>query len=105
MTYLQREFLYMPKKDEIELSPIQATSYWWVNSIREKVREIAIQGTIDKNEAEVASIFDNYTEINWRNLYLKLAKWISEDVDNYVAKGKSFGIDALIKILPKVVMI
>lgn len=84
----------MPKKDEIELSPIQATSYWWVNSIREKVREIAIQGTVDKNEAEFASIFDNYTEIDWRNLYLKLTKWISEDVDNYVAKGKSFGIDA-----------
>ena len=84
----------MQKIDETELSPIQATSYWWINSIREKVREIVIKGPIDKNEEKFATIFYCYTELDWRNMYLQLTKYISEDVDNYVTKGISYRVDA-----------
>lgn len=79
----------MTKKEEIELSPIEATAYWWINSIRYRVREIAISGARDKNEVEFAEIFYKYTEIDWRNIYLELVKCISEDVDNYIPKNYS----------------
>lgn len=79
----------MAKKEEIELTSIEATAYWWINSIKSRVREIAISGTGDKSEAEFAEIFYGYTEIDWRKVYLELVKHISEDVDNYIPKSNS----------------
>ncbi len=87
------------KKEEIELSPVEATSYWWINSIKYKVREIAISGTNDKSEAEFLEIFYNYTEINWRQVYLELVKYIFQDVASYIPKSHhdSFSQDTAIK--------
>lgn len=79
----------MAKKEEIELSPIEATAYWWINSIRYRVREIAISGARDNSEVEFAELFYSYTEIDWRKVYLELVKCISEDVDNYIPKNPS----------------
>lgn len=79
----------MAKKAVIELSPIEATAYLWINSIRYRVREIVISGTTDKNEAKFAEIFYGYTEIDWRKVYLELVKYISEDVDSYIPKDHS----------------
>lgn len=77
----------MQKIENIELSPVEATSYWWVNLIKKRVKEIVIEGARYQSEAKFTEIFNNYTEIDWRNLYLQLVQYISEDVDNYVAKG------------------
>lgn len=79
----------MAKKEEIELTSIEATAYWWINAIRYKVREIAISGARDKSEAEFVEIFYGYTEIDWRKVYLELVKYISEDVDSYIPKSHS----------------
>lgn len=79
----------MVRNDLVELSPIEATAYWWIKLIRYRVREIAISGTRDKREAKFAEIFYRYTEIDWRNVYLKLVKYISDDVDNYIPKKDS----------------
>lgn len=75
------------EKKEIELSPIEATAYFWVNTIKYKVREIVICGTGDKNEAKFAEIFYGYTERNWRKVYLELIKYIAKDVDHYIPKN------------------
>lgn len=72
---------------EIELSSIEATAYWWINMIKNKVRELSIQGTNDKNERAFLTIFYQFTEIEWRNLYLGLIDCITEDVNNYVPRG------------------
>lgn len=84
----------MQNNEEIELSSIQATAYWWINLIRSKVKEILIEGTSDKNNTKFAKIFCDFTEVDWRNLYLQLVDCITEDVNNYVPKGNVYGIDS-----------
>ena len=84
----------MKKNEEIELTSIQATAYWWINLIRSKVKEILIEKSSDEDETNFAQIFCNFTEVEWRNLYLQLANYITEDVNNYVPKGDIYGIDA-----------
>lgn len=79
----------MKEKAKIELSPIEATAYWWINTIRYRVREIAISGAIDKDEAKFADIFYSYTEIDWRKVYLELVKCVALDVDSYVSENTS----------------
>lgn len=84
----------MREDTEIELSSIEATSYWWINLIKQKVREIITEGSQNKKEATFAQIFYYYTEVEWRNLYLELTKYIAEDVNNYVPTGNIIEIDA-----------
>lgn len=59
----------MQNNEEIELSSIQATAYWWINLIRSKVKEILIEESSDKNNTKFAKIFCDFTEVDWRNLY------------------------------------
>ena len=73
----------MTKKDEIELSPVEATAYWWINVIRHRVRDLATSGVSNKREYAFVQIFYGYTEVDWRNVYLELTKLISEDVEGY----------------------
>ena len=84
----------MRKNKEIELSSVQATAYWWINVIRDKVRELVICGTSDKKEIKFVEKFYNFTEIDWRNLYLELVNYITEDVNNYVPLGNIIDTDA-----------
>ena len=71
----------METRKKIELSPIEVTAYWWTNSIKEKVRDIVIHSSRDYNENLFVNIFYGYTEVDWRNLYLALAKDIAHDVE------------------------
>jgi len=84
----------MEEINEIELSSIEATAYWWINVIKSKVRELVISGTSDKQEIKFVEKFYNYTERDWRNLYLELVNFITEDVNNYIPIGNIMGIDA-----------
>ena len=84
----------MNNNEEIELTSIQATAYWWVNLIRSKVKEILIETSSDEDKTNFAQIFCNFTEVEWRNLYLQLANYITEDINNYVPKGNAYDIDA-----------
>ncbi len=79
--------------EKIELSSIETTSYWWVTIIKQKVKELLSKGTRDKQEIKFVEIFKNYTERDWRNLYLELNKYIVEWVNNYVPLGDMIGID------------
>ena len=76
----------------IELSAVEATSYWWTKTIIQKVREILIKKTCSQNERRFAEIFINYTERDWRKLYLELNKYIIENVNNYIPQ-EIIGID------------
>lgn len=76
----------MAKIEKIDLSPIEATAYWWVNLIKRKVKEITINGTHQLNEKKFGEIFYGFTETDWRNLYLQLIPYITEDVDKYMTK-------------------
>lgn len=71
----------METSKKIELSPAEVTAYWWTNSIKEKVREIVICKSRDDCENKFASIFYGYTETDWRNMYLVLAKYIAHDIE------------------------
>lgn len=73
----------------IKLNPYEITSYWWINLIKHKVRELVIWGTRNKDEAQFVTIFFEYTEKDWRSLYLALAKYIEKDVENHIPKYPS----------------
>ena len=83
----------MDKIKEIKLSSIEVTAYWWVNIIKNKVRELIINGTNDKSELKFVKLFYNYTQIDWRNLYLELINYITEDVNNYISLEDTMEID------------
>lgn len=73
--------------EKIELSPIQATAYWWINVIRYRVREIVIYGAHNQKEVDFVEIFYGFSEIDYRKMYLALTEYISKDVENYIPKG------------------
>lgn len=79
---------------EVELNPIEQTSYWWIKTIKSKVRELRIEGTNNKDENKFLEIFNNLTKQEYRNLYLKLTEYITEDVNNYVPIGDVIEFDA-----------
>ena len=62
------------------LNPMETTAFWWIEMIRNKVREINRNSSSDNNEIKFASLFDNYTEVDWRNLYLDLVDLIEGDI-------------------------
>jgi len=76
----------MEKNKRVELSSIETAAYWWVKVIKERVRELLIRGIQNKQEEKFVEVFYNYTEIEWRNLYLELVNYITEDVNNYIVK-------------------
>lgn len=84
----------MNNNEEIELTSIQATAYWWVNLIRSKVKEILIEKSSNEDKTKFAQIFCKFTEVDWREIYLQLVYYIGEDVNNYIPKGDIYGIDA-----------
>lgn len=69
----------------IELNPVEATSYWWIIEIKKKLQELLII-TSGKEEAEFLSIFYNFTDIEWRKLYLDLIEYIGKKVENILLK-------------------
>lgn len=65
---------------QIELNPVEATSYWWINTIQKKLQEILVLKMV-KEEICFLNSFNNYTDIEWRKLYLELTKYIYSKVD------------------------
>lgn len=84
----------MQIKKKIELSSIEATAYWWTNIIKNKVRELIKINTTDEKEINFVKLFYNYTEADWRNLYLGLIKFITLSVNTYIPTCYEYGIDA-----------
>ena len=78
----------METSKKVELSPVEVTAYWWTNSIKGKVREIVVYNSRDYNENLIVNIFYGYTEVDWRNLYLALAKDIAHDVECFNRFGQ-----------------
>lgn len=78
---------------QIQLNPIEATAYFWVNTIKNKVREISINTKkFNEKEKEFLKIFYNYTDLEWRKVYLELIKYTDYKVKKYVPHGM-YGID------------
>lgn len=78
----------MIKKKLVELSSVEATAYWWVLVIQRKVREIVVHGSSEPTHDQFLEIFYNYTDLEWRMLYLKLIEYIAYDVATYLPKGQ-----------------
>ena len=74
----------MQIKKKIELSSIEATAYWWTNIIKNKVRELIKINTTDEKEINFVKLLYNYTEADWRNLYLGLIKFITLSLGVYL---------------------
>lgn len=64
----------------IELSPIEATAFWWINIMKNKTREISLLGTCNRSESQFADIFYYYTDTEWRNLYIHLTNSLTETI-------------------------
>lgn len=69
------------KIKRICLNPIEATSYWWIKEIRSKIREINSLNDGNDNEIEFIKLFSDFTDIEWRKLYLELNKYFSYKVE------------------------
>ena len=76
------------EEEQITLSSVERTAYWWIVTIKSKVRELSIFKCYSKDEEKFISIFKNYTEVEWRILYLKLVEKISKDLDQYIFEGR-----------------
>ena len=86
---------------QIQLNPNEATAYFWVNTIKNKVRELSIDKTNKlAEELNFLDIFYNYTDIEWRKIYLELTKYIEYKVKNYIPHGL-YGIDEYNQITSK----
>lgn len=92
--YNEEEREFMQTKKKIELSSIEATAYWWTNIIKDKVRELIKINTKNEKEISFVKLFYNYTEADWRNLYLELIKFVTLNVNNYIPTCYEYGIDA-----------
>ncbi len=84
--------------EEIKLSGIEQASYWWTNRLMYMTRYFAsiceLGGCrITSDELKFLSIFSNYTDKEWRDLYLELTKCITEDVNNFVPTSQYIGIE------------
>lgn len=83
-------YFYDLGEGKIEISSIQATAYWWVNKLIYRTRDIAMRLNslhLSKDEIKFYNIFKSYTDKEWRNLYLNLTDYITEDVNNYKPQG------------------
>ena len=73
------------KKEEkkIELSSFETTAYWWVRLLKRKVRELSISRVRTQNEDLFLNAFYTKDEVEWRKIYLKLAKSLITEVNEY----------------------
>lgn len=74
----------MPDNQKVELTPIEATAYWWVRTIRAKVYEVEDNGPLNKDERMFAKLFSFFSEVNWRCFYLQLIELIKEDITGFI---------------------
>ena len=82
------------KYNDILLNSYEITSYYWVKKIKEKVRELGIRKDKDSDESIFFNIFNGFSDVELRKLYLELTKYIIDDVNNYQKKETLFSIDA-----------
>ena len=86
-------------EEKLELTPAQNTAFWWTNRIKYIARCIAKNYArehaypLSPNQKKFLKVFYNFSEIDWRNLYLNLTKYIDQDINSYVKKGLLFSID------------
>ena len=96
-----------------KLNPIEATAYWWVNNIKNKIKELYNSQNKDEKEREFLELFYQFNDLQWRELYLELVDGLSEKIittlafDNsleyYQQETTAFGHDDINEVLNKVV--
>ncbi len=79
------------EKGMIELTPIQASAYWCVNMMRNKIKEISRNKSVDCNEIEFLNIFYSYSDIEWRRIYVELCSHFDEIAQEM--NGYEFSLD------------
>lgn len=84
---------------KLELTPAENTAFWWTNRIKYIAREIAKNFErahmypLSPNQKKFIKIFYSFSEKDWRDLYLKLTKYIEQDINSYAKKGFSWSRD------------
>lgn len=70
-------------EDMVELNPFQQASYWIVRLLRQKIKEIYKDGysfeSEDEDVEEFCEVFEDFTDINWRDLYFDLANELEKE--------------------------
>lgn len=69
--------------DKFDLNPFEITSYWWINKIRDKVKELYMSDYFTRREELFLNIFKNFTDEDYRTMYLELKDLIFQDVIDY----------------------
>lgn len=75
----------------LKLTPVQASAYWCVNMMRNKVREINQYSSANDQECDFLDIFYGYGDVEWRNIYIELSNHFEEIVEEM--NGYEFSID------------
>ena len=78
---------------QVNLNPIEATAYFWVETVKNKIKEIYLKDNKQDVELRFLNIFYNFSDVEWRKLYLELSFYLNNKVNNYVPHGL-YGIDA-----------
>ena len=66
----------------IELNPIEATAYFWINTIKNKVKELSSISNKSNNELEFFNLFKQYTDFEWRKLYLVMKDYFNNKINS-----------------------
>lgn len=66
----------------VVLNSVEQAAYWWIKVIRIKINEISRNpDSFSKEEYDFFEMFSNFTEENWRDIYLKLKDYITHHSD------------------------
>lgn len=66
---------------QIQLNPMEATAYWWINTIKNKLRDIAVdRSNYTVRECDFLNKFYHFTDVEWRDLYIRLTSLITDRV-------------------------
>ena len=75
-------------REKIILNAIEDRVYWWINIFKLRTRELLLYPSKDKNEIKFVNIFSQFTDIEWRNIYLALTNNLN--IENLEMSKKNF---------------
>lgn len=70
------------------LNIYETTAYWWIRTIKYKLRDLDKNLSEDKKEIDFLNTFYNLSDDDYRDLYLRLSTLTKEEVSKYLESAR-----------------
>lgn len=67
----------------------ETTAYWWIRTIKQRLRDLDKNPSSDLKEAEFLKTFYDLTDDDYREMYLKLSSLTKKEVSEYLGSARS----------------